>query len=214
MIGQSSDKGNILLGVQYNKNDAVSAANRKYSHDALYKYNTGYVVHGGSSRTPNGSISLPSSLINSAFGGCPGSGGRVTRISGAAGTSLSDYRCYNPATDAFNYQAVGNYDQTPDERTGLFALGSYKLTDNIEAYAEFFHNKTVSQQQVAPVPLDALADGIYIPANAYYNPFGIAFGIDPTGAATNQFRSRLSSLGNRAESFSSTHDLAKVGFKG
>ena len=59
LFGQSTDKGNIILGVTYNKNDAVSAANRKYSHDALYKYNTGYVLHGGSSRTPNGSISLP-----------------------------------------------------------------------------------------------------------------------------------------------------------
>ena len=29
----------------------VLAANRAYSHDALYKYNTGYIVHGGSSRT-------------------------------------------------------------------------------------------------------------------------------------------------------------------
>ncbi|HZP66784.1 MAG TPA: TonB-dependent receptor, partial [Rudaea sp.] len=211
MIGQSSDKGNILLGVQYNKNDPVLASNRKYSHDALYKYNTGYVVHGGSSRTPNGSISLPASIA-AQYGHC--SGNRVTRIDGKTGTSLSDYRCYNPATDAFNYQAVGNYDQTPDERTGLFALGNYKLTDSIEAYGEFFHNKTVSKQQIAPVPLDALADGIYIPANQYYNPFGVAFGIDNSGNATNQFRTRLSSLGNRATSFSSTHDLATVGFKG
>ncbi|HZP67611.1 MAG TPA: TonB-dependent receptor, partial [Rudaea sp.] len=211
MIGQSSDKGNILVGVQYNQNDPILASNRKYSHDALYKYNTGYVLHGGSSRTPNGSISLPASIA-AQYGHC--SGNRVTRIDGKTGTSLSDYRCYNPATDAFNYQAVGNYDQTPDERTGLFALGNYKLTDNIEAFAEFFHNKTVSKTQIAPVPLDALGDGIYIPANQYYNPFGVAFGIDPTGKATNQFRTRLKSLGNRATAFSSTHDLATVGFKG
>ena len=135
--------------------------------NALYRYNTGYVAHSGSSRTPTGAISLPSSLIGSQFGGCtgvPGNGNRVTLASGG-GTALSDYRCYNASKDAFNYQAVGNYDLTPSERTGLFALGNYKLTDNIEAYGEFYHNKTVSRQQQAPVPLDAQADGIFIPAN-------------------------------------------------
>src|SRR5262249_4674031 len=148
LFGQSTDKGNIILGVTYNKNDAVSAANRAYSHYALYKYNTGYVLHGGSSRTPNGSISLPASIA-AQYGKC--SGNRVTRITGKTGTSLSDYRCYNPNTDAFNYQAVGNYDQTRAERTGLFALGTYKLTDNVEAFMEVFHNKTTSNQQIAPL---------------------------------------------------------------
>ncbi|MHB8680307.1 MAG: TonB-dependent receptor plug domain-containing protein [Rudaea sp.] len=212
MFGQTSDKGSILFGIQYNKQDAVSAANRKFSHDALYKYNTGYVLHGGSSRTPNGSISLGSAAAGLGFHGC--SGNRVTRLPGTSGTSLADYRCYNPATDAFNYQAVGNYDLTPSERTGAFVLGDYKVTDNIDAYAQIFHNKTVSMLQIAPVPPDALNDGWYIPANQYYNPFGIAFGIDPNGQATNQFRTRLVSLGNRGQSFSSTHDLDTLGLKG
>ena len=209
MFGQSTDKGSILLGLNYNKNDPVSAANRKFSHDALYKYNTGYVLHGGSSRTPNGAINLPASLIASKYGGCPGSGGRVTRIDGAAGGSLNDYRCYKGSTDAFNYQAVGNYDLTPGERTGLFALGNYKLSDDVEAFMEVFHNKTVSQSRIAPVPLDAQADGLVIPSNQYYNPFGVAFGPD-----TNEFKTRLTSLGNRTTKFSTTHDLATAGLKG
>ena len=214
LFGQSTDKGNIILGFNYNKQDAVSAANRAYSHDALYRYNTGYVAHSGSSRTPTGAISLPSSVIGQF--NCPASsGGRLTLANGGAGTSLSDFRCYNPKQDAFNYQAVGNYDLTPSERTGLFALGNYKLTDNIEAYGEFFHNKTVSRTQIAPVPLDAQQDGIYIPADGFYNPFGVAFGIDPvTGAEQNEFKSRLTSLGNRATNFATEHDLATFGFKG
>ena len=215
MFGQSTDKGSIILGFNYNKQEPVAASNRAYSHDALYRYNTGYVAHSGSSRTPSGAISIPSSLISSQFGGCPGSNNRVTLISGKAGTSLSDYRCYNPSKDAFNYQAVGNYDLTPGERTGLFALGNYKLTDSIEAYGEFYHNKTVSRTQIAPVPLDAQQDGIYIPADGFYNPFGIAFGLNPnTGATESEFKSRLSSIGNRATDFATEHDLATFGFKG
>ena len=213
LFGQSTDKGSIMLGINYNKNDAVSAANRAYSHDALYKYNTGYINHGGSSRTPNGAINLPASLL-AQYGGCPGSGSRVTRIAGAAGSSPNDYRCYNSKKDAFNYQAVGNYDQTPGERAGLYALANYKLSDSVEAFAEVFHNKTVSQAQIAPVPLDALQDNLYIPSNQYYNPFGVAFGIAPDGSSTNEFKTRLTTLGNRQAKFSTTHDLATTGLKG
>jgi iron complex outermembrane receptor protein len=202
LFGQSTDKGSIMLGLNYNKNDPVSAANRKYSHDALYRYNTGYVAHSGSSRTPGGAIYLPKPL------GAACSQNRYTLIAGKPGTSLSDYRCFTGA-DFFNYQAVGNYDQTPGERTGVFALGNYKLSDSVEAFVELFHNKTVSQQQIAPVPLDAQSDGIFIPTNQFYNPFGVAFG---TGAQ--EFKSRLSSIGNRQTAFSTTHDLATAGLKG
>src|SRR5207245_1852328 len=174
MFGQSTDKGSIMLGLNYNKSDAVSAANRAYSHDALYKYSTGYVVHGGSSRTPNGRINLPKgNPVRNALG-CSS----VTRLPGTVGNKPTDYRCYKSSTDAFNYQAVGNYDQTPSERTGLFALGNYKLTDNVEAFAEAFHNKTVSRSQIAPVPLDTQTDGMVIPSNQYYNPFGTEFSIN------------------------------------
>jgi len=222
MFGQSTDRGSILLGVNYNKTEAVMAGNRAYSHDALYKYNTGYIVHGGSSRTPNGAINLPKSVLDANFGGCtgiPGNGKRVIRKDGAPGSSLSDYRCYNGQKDAFNYQAVGNYDQTPSERTGLFALGNYKLTDNVEAFMEVFHNKTVSRSQIAPVPLDAFQDNLFIPTNQYYNPFkgvGQAFGNDPNtpGLQYNEFKTRLTSLGPRQANFSTTHDLATAGLKG
>jgi outer membrane receptor protein involved in Fe transport len=208
VFGHSTDKGSLMLGLNYNKQDEISAANRKFSHDALYKYNTGYVLHGGSSRTPNGRIFLTGPL-KTQFG-CSS----VTRIAGTSGTSLSDYRCYNAQTDAFNYQAVGNRDLTPSERTGLFALGNYKLTDNVEFFAEVFHNKTTSSGQIAPVPLDMLNDGTFIPANNYYNVFGIPFGLAPDGSGTNELRSRLTALGNRGADFTTTHDLATFGLKG
>jgi outer membrane receptor protein involved in Fe transport len=210
MFGHSTDKGSITIGLNYNKSDPVSAANRAYSHDALYRYNTGYVVHGGSSRTPVGAIYLPAGSAIRAQFGC----GRLARKTGAPGTSLADFRCSGGA-DNFNYQAVGNYDTTPVERTGLFALGNYKLTDHVEVFAEVFHNKTVSQSQFAPVPLDAQQDALYIPADQYYNVFGIPFGVDPaTGNVLSEFKTRLTTLGGRQTNFGTTHDLLTAGFKG
>lgn len=220
IFGQSTDKGSIVVGFNYNKNDPVLAANREFSHDALYKYSNGFVNHAGSSRTPNGSISLPGLLDDGTFApgslaahyNCPNSGTRVTRIAGRSGASLDDYRCYSSA-DSYNYQAIGNYDLTPAERSGVFALGNYKLNDNVEAFIELFHNKTRANTHVAPLPLDALTD-TFIPSTNYYNPFGIDFGTPKGGVPTNQFRSRYVALGDRINDFATTHDLVTAGLKG
>jgi len=208
LFGQSTDKGSIMAGVNYNHQDAISAANRDYSKNALYVYQGSFYL-GGSSRTPTGTVSLPANL--KAQFGCS----RVTRNAGAAGSSLSDYHCYDPSTEAFNYQAIGNYDLTPSERTGLFVLGNYKLTDNVEAYMEVFHNKTTSKSQIAPLPLDAQTDAFVISEQNYYNPFGTAFGQDPlTGTFYKEYRERLLTLGTRRFDFQTSHDLVTAGFKG
>ena len=59
VFGQTTDKGSIMIGFQYDKQDPVSAANRKFSHSAQYIYNTGINTHGGSSRTPGGRFFVP-----------------------------------------------------------------------------------------------------------------------------------------------------------
>jgi iron complex outermembrane receptor protein len=212
LFGQSTEKGSLMAGVNYNHQDPVAAANRKYSKDALYLYK-GVITAGGSPSIPNGNIQLPSTL-NSHFGCTPNSAGNisVTRKDGATGTALTDYRCVTGA-DSFNFQAVGNYDVTPSERTGAFAMGNYKLTENVETYLEFFHNKTTSRSQVAPLPLNLQADSIVLSKNSFYNPFGVDFGKDTTGTFFS-LKARLSTLGTRIADFSTTHDLVTTGFKG
>ncbi len=205
LFGQTTDKGNIIGGVNYNHQDAISAANRKYSANAVYLYQ-GAVTVVGSSRGPRGYIKIPSNL-QPQFG-CS----TLARNDGATGTALSDYHCFS-GSDTFNFQGVGNYDLTPSERTGGFLLGNYKLTDSVEVFVEAFHNKTTSRAQLAPLPLDAQVDGILISAQNYYNPFGVNFGQDANGVY-NEFRARLSSLGDRALDFQTSHDLITTGFKG
>src|SRR5947209_10083931 len=50
-FGQSTDKGSIMAGIDYNKFDSVLAANRAFSKSALYFY-YGVAHAAGSSRTP------------------------------------------------------------------------------------------------------------------------------------------------------------------
>jgi outer membrane receptor protein involved in Fe transport len=209
-FGQVSEKGNIIAGVNYNKYDGISSADRDFSKDATYlSYGSAHI--GGSSRVPNGAITLPTgspllTALNCAA--IPGNSRRVTRVAGASGSTQGDYRCYNPATDAFNYQRT-NLIQTPQERTNAFFLANYQITDDVNAFLQVFHNKTSANFGIAALPFDANSDGVVISADNYYNPFGIDF-----GGGGNQFLTRFTSLGQRAAYFDTVTDQVVAGVEG
>jgi outer membrane receptor protein involved in Fe transport len=212
LFGQSSDKGNILFGVQYDKQEPVSAANRKVSGVAQYSYNSGVNTHAGSSRTPGGRFFLPAGSPIATQLGCTSvtlSGSQLP--SQTTPPTAADFRCYKSSSDGFNFQAVGNYDLIPNERTGAFALGNYKLTDSVEAYAELLYHKMVAHQQLAPYPFDLASNNVIIPANQFYNPFGVAFG---DNGASSTIALRLSSIGNRGLKIANTTEMANAGLKG
>src|SRR5690606_7936272 len=116
----------------------------------------------------------------------------------------TDYHCYvnngTPTTpsDKYNFATV-NLIMTPQERTGLFLNGNYKLTDNVEVYASVMHNKTSSAFQLAPA-VYGTPFGAVIAADNYYNPFGVLFsGVPNSGGLS--LTGRLASLGNRRGEF-------------
>ncbi|HOX72084.1 MAG TPA: TonB-dependent receptor [Dokdonella sp.] len=200
-FGQSTDRGSVVAGINYNKFEAVGAGGREFSRSALYLYSgpdgLGQVFASGSSRVPTGRVFLPAGNV--------GPGGinlrerfgctSVTRIAGTNGTSLDNYRCYDAVGDAYNFQPE-NVILVPQERTNLFALANYKLTDNVEAYLKTFVNRTSSASLIAPYPLDSLGNGIVTSADNLYNPFGVDFG----PGATN-LTARLTGTGQRINSF-------------
>ena len=205
VFGQTTDKGSIMAGVDYNKFDSVLAANRAFSQTAIYFYY--YTPHPtGSSRTPGGQIQIPASL-SSQFGCGSVTLKQVGQISDPP--QLSDFRCYSAATDSYNFQAAGNVNLTPQERTSGWAVGNYKLTDSIETYLEFFHTKTQSATSLAPQPVDSLGSPLVISAESYYNPFGVEF--SNTGF---RFKTRTIGNGDRIGNFSTTTDQVTAGFKG
>jgi len=205
-FGHTSDRGSIMGGINYNKYDPVSAADRDFSKDATYLY-SGSVSKRGSSRNPSGFIALPANL--QAQFGCTS----VSKTPGTNGTSLSNYRCYSGARDSFNYQKQ-NLILTPQERTSAFMVGNYKLTDGIEAYINVFNNKSTSQYALAPLPFDAQSDGIGVSKDNYYNPFGVDFGTD--GAAINggALRNRFTGLGQRVGNYTTSTFQGIFGLKG
>jgi outer membrane receptor protein involved in Fe transport len=211
-FGQSSDKGSIMAGISYNKTEQVLAGHRDFSKNSVSLYGTvntppaGFV--GGSSSSPGGHIQIPPGFQD-LYPGC----GFLALNPGASGQNIAtDYHCYQnngAASDKYNYATV-NLIMTPQERTGLFLNGNYKLSDNVEVYASVMHNKTSSAFQLAPAVFGT-PYGTVISADSYYNPFGVEYSNTDTGYS---MTSRLASLGNRRGAFGTSTDQISTGFKG
>lgn len=209
-LGQTSDHGSIIVGLNYNKTDAVFAKNRKFSATPLYNY-FGNVYVLGSGTIPQGRYVIPRTSAVSFGLNCPGTATNVsvTRINGAPGTSATDFRCYvggGPGNDTYNYQAAGNVELTPQERGSLFVSGSYKIADNVEAYVEAVSTKTRARQSIAPLPLIFGSDsGVILSADSIYNPFGVTV---RSGGL------RMSPVGNRETANSTQADQLTGGLRG
>jgi iron complex outermembrane receptor protein len=212
--GQTTDKGNVTAGVNYNKFDAIMAGARAFSKDATYLY-SGTVTVLGSSRNPRGraffnsAATSPEDAALRAQFGCA----TVTRIPGEQGDNLGDYRCYSGAADSYNYQPE-NYILTPQERMNGFVLGNYAITDNLTAFVELYHNNTTSQFAIAPLPFDAIGDGVTISRDNFYNPFGVDFGPTDDGITDRNYLTRFTALGQRKGNYKTTTDQGILGVKG
>jgi outer membrane receptor protein involved in Fe transport len=196
--GKTWDRGNIVVGLDTNRQNAVSSADREFSKYALY-LSSGSAYKGGSSRTPTGYYKLPASTLTA--NGCDSGGAMTSNGSGG-------YKCYSSSSDAYNYQAE-NLLMTPQERTSGFVLGSFNITDNLQAYVNAYHNRTESHFAIAPLPFDAQSDNITIAADNAYNPFGVEFG--PNGY---EYRNRFVSLGQREGFYKTDTDQDIIGLKG
>ncbi|MFZ9362171.1 MAG: TonB-dependent receptor plug domain-containing protein [Arenimonas sp.] len=194
--GASGDRGNIIVSANYNKQDEVRASARAYSYYALSLGSTSSagVVQGGSSRAITGRYFVS---------GYPCSSVTLNPVN--PGTSTGDFRCWNFGRDAFNYQAVGNLQLTPQERSGLFVTANFDITDNVTAYVDAFANKTRSASQIAPLPFDGLSDGISL---SQYNQYNV------WGQDVFDIRLRLSRLGNRRYEYVTDVSQFNAGLKG
>jgi outer membrane receptor protein involved in Fe transport len=214
--GTTGDRGSVVIGANYNKQEEVSAGDRAFSEFALYLYGVYGVTAGGSSRTPNGRIRLPANhplhVNNGGTLNCGIGGGvfSVTKLPGVDGTDQADYRCFG-GQDFYNYQPL-NLLMTPQERGSLFISANYNVSENLEVYTEFLNNYTTSGFQIAELPFDSRDDDIVIPANNFYNPFGIAFG---GGDGVNPDAEwRMQGLGTRHNSVDTTTYQATLGVRG
>ena len=207
VFGQSSDKGSIMGGIDYNHQEGILAGHRKFGKAAIDLTGNAttppFTRVGGSSNPAPGRITLPSNLT-SVFG-C----GVVAINPGATGQTVdkTNYHCFTSA-DLYNYAPV-NLVLTPQERSSAWINGLYHLTDNVDVYLDTWHNKTSSAFQLAPAIIST-GGGLDISADSYYNPFKSEF-VAGTGL---DFRLRAVAAGPRAAHNSTVTDQIHTGFKG
>jgi outer membrane receptor protein involved in Fe transport len=210
-FGQTSDKGNIMAGVNYNKQDGVESANRAFSKNALSLSGTAVSI-GGSSNTPYGHIQLPPALAGKFNGGAGCASGYVTLNPGGNSTSVTpaNYHCYGNS-DKYNYASV-NLIMTPQERTGGFITGDYRLGEHVTAYMDAVYEKTSANFQLAPA-VYGTGTGVVVAQGNAFNTFGRTFQT-PIEKTDLKFGSRLTTAGNRA-AFTGRQDAQiNTGFRG
>jgi iron complex outermembrane receptor protein len=166
--------GEVQLGVDYIKQLGVKLDRRSYSALPLQFLEPGAPPqYLGSGSTPYGLIAVPE---GNSLGLDPG---RYRLLPGAAAQSASDYARFTEA-DTFNTEPY-NYSQTPSQRTSAWLQGSLRLTEQTTLFIDGLGSFRNSSQRLAPTPYFSelagatlLEDGsMGIPANNYYNPFGV-----------------------------------------
>lgn len=209
VFGQTSDKGSIIAGIDYSKFDQLTGDGRNFSKNVVsITGSTNSPIHsyiGGSSFAARGLIIVPPSIA-SKFG-CNELSLNESAI-GNSPTKLSDYHCFNNDTDSYDYGRF-NVLQVPQERTQAFINGKYHLTDDIDAYLTYYHNKTTASVLGAPDVMGT-PTGAVISQYNYYNPFGIDF----TPANGNGYRVRLLASGDRIVATNASTDQGMFGLRG
>ena len=164
----------LSLAVDYAKQDGLTADQRSYSAQPLIIGDTdGTLVYAGQQGIPDGSFDVPA---GNALGVEPG---RYMRIPGTSGQAAADYRLFT-RDDAFN-QSQFNYSQMPNERGSLWLIGARPFSETSRFFVEAFVHERKSSVQGTPDqyitdadPSPTLSDGRRgIPADNYYNPFGV-----------------------------------------
>jgi len=97
------------------------------------------------------------------------------------------------------------------ERYGFLTTLSYEISPKLSAYGEFNFQETVNLEYLSASPITNL-NTVVLPANAAYNPFGIAITNDPTAGATLIYR--FTEAGPRATETTNTFKRVVGGLKG
>ncbi|MGH8118621.1 MAG: TonB-dependent receptor [Rhodanobacteraceae bacterium] len=209
VFGQTSDKGSIVAGVSYNKEDAISQLSRKFSRQTLSitgGTNTPiHVIQGGSSFTPRSVTFLPKNLQKQF--GCSAVTLNQSAVGQTAPVTLPQFHCTN-RSDFFSYSAYRPLIQ-PQERENAFLNGTYHLTSNVDAFLTVLHNKTDSSFTLGP-PVWSSETGTVVSQYSYYNPFGVTF----SPSSGNILLSRLTTIGNRVTPDGRTTDNVMFGLRG
>ncbi|MEH6417649.1 TonB-dependent receptor plug domain-containing protein [Pseudomonas sp. CGJS7] len=171
-LGTTNDRSTLLLGASYVKEEAVMAGDRKIS------------AGGAPFFSGNSGTGFPGAFVDANGDNKP-----YRIIDGKVTPYDANTQGYNTAPD--------NYLVTPQERTSLFAQGTFNIVDNLTFRTEALYNERKSEQLLAAMPVT----GINLTGDSYYNPTnpnGFYNGLVPGGARDLIVARRMQESGGRS----------------
>ncbi|MGN6121629.1 MAG: TonB-dependent receptor plug domain-containing protein [Sphingomonas oligoaromativorans] len=189
-------RGNVVLGIGYQKSDAVYDGDRGFSHDSLDSA-SGEV--GGSGTDVLSAFSLNGSYYQ--FN--PTNGALV------------------PAFSAYNFNPF-NVLQTPFKRYNVFAQAHYQVTDHIEVFSRALYSQNTVDTIVAPSgsfgnTLDISLNSPFL-SDAQRSQICAVAGVTPCDASTVlngvAVRRRTSEVGNRVSNYRTNVFDYQAGLRG
>ncbi len=187
--GKTGDWGSALVSATVASNREILAGDRGFSNAPL---------QGLTRNTPNGRFKNGTAV---------GSFGTKAFVRDGNG----GYRLDVPATDVYNETAqttlVG-----PSDRAGLYGQLRFHLGDSVTFVTEGLYNSRESSQRfAAATPRIRGGDGMMIPADHPYNPFGVPF----QGSGTNfEVVRMISEVGQRINKQNVNTMRVAAGFEG
>lgn len=171
VTGHSSDRGSLMMAIEYRKENKVRASDRAFSAfpNGQFYPNLGW--------TP---VSRWGGFVTTAATPVPGvpTGTRVVLRPGGDPSNINDF--VRQDTTAPTGQ-VSNTNEQTDLRTPLtsrqiFVNGTYDLTDSIRFFSETSYSHREASRQVAGYPMQGAAFGIPMAAGSLFNPTGASIG--------------------------------------
>lgn len=179
--GQAYERGYFVFGGDTVDQSAVMQDDRRYSAEQLYLRNDGSAGTAGNNVVPQGTFRLPP---GNALGLAPGV--QYIRLPGSSDpTTAEDFRRFQVPEDLYNF-APANYLRTPSKRQSVWLLAGFDLSERASLFVEALLHHRQSQQVLAPSPYVTVRDPAAtpvlpdgnpgIPADNWYNPFGVDVG--------------------------------------
>ncbi|AQS37017.1 TonB-dependent receptor family protein [Shewanella psychrophila] len=147
--GASSDRGNVVLSLQYTERKKILQGDRGFSECPIFERD-GEKVCGGSGTIPYGQF------FNDNYSGH------------VKDPETGEVRPFDQAIDGFNY-ATTSYMVTPQEVFSINGAGRFDITDTLSTFIEGGFTNRKSDQLMAP---EGTFWGPTMPASNPYNPVG------------------------------------------
>lgn len=181
VLGRQASRTGVVVALEYQRQAALYQRDRDFA--------------ASDDKRPLGGSDFRSSVANPGTVNHPVTGQRLLIPADSTGSpTVADLRPGTARYDRGPYQVL----MPAAERTGAVFLGRVSLTDTWDAFAESYVRRTETDFELSPAPIQGDEQGIRVPAQNPFNPFGadtfFRYRVSEAGARTQEIRTDTARL--------------------